>query len=787
MSYIGNADPRLLYPDNVRDDLIPNPPQSLFNLSQEVPGGYEGNVFVFKRTHKFINVIESDNIEFINSSNTIVCSDSIQSSIIQSSVKVGDFIRLSGSSVSQNNSIFEVLSISYSNPNITIELNNPIIDEYGENITIELSKDGFWETLQPEVDYVITGTGSNLNKQIQLSTHLNEEDVCYVIHKGSATYNFVPSPRTVGPEQLQENLRNFFVDRFIGDGSETVFELSEEPVNTKSIVVTVDGEFVDGDDTMNIPPFTGEWFLDSNPPSGLPRPTSVAGNFLTFTTPPANGASIRVLHLGFSTVSRRAALSDGQVGSVPPASIGTTELLNSSVTNPKLAVNSVSTSNIINDSVNGDKILLNNNQTLNSRNTGGTEIGILKLDNGDNTDVISPNKLFLSTDGTKTIDVSSTSLTPLKTDYDIGSSTHKFRDGYFSGDINVDGNINGAYIDNLLNLINDLEDKINDLNNNRSSFDSLTPSGVMLPFAGSTEPSGWLFCHGQSLDTSTYPDLFASIGYTWGGSGSNFNLPDTRQRFILGKATSGEGSVLGSKGGVSVTGSSPSIGHNHTMSHTHNLSVSGNLPNHSHTSGSYLVNIEPHSHTIPPHSHSMAHVHNIPPHYHSIDKNLTLRIPGSTNDLPSNTFVPPHLNNSNSNPSTTPSSPRFVFGRGEPGYISYDLILNADFYDNTPSQTNRWFSKSPGTKESVSARTGNDLTINGDSTFQTTGPTPINTGSASLTTNPGGEQTSNVSGNSGNIVTPTPITLSGTTSSISSSTTGESSPPWVSVNYIIKV
>jgi microcystin-dependent protein len=43
-------------------------------------------------------------------------------------------------------------------------------------------------------------------------------------------------------------------------------------------------------------------------------------------------------------------------------------------------------------------------------------------------------------------------------------------------------------------------------------------------------PSGWELCEGQSLDTAVYPDLFAVIGYTYGGSGSTFNLPDLRGR-----------------------------------------------------------------------------------------------------------------------------------------------------------------------------------------------------------------------------------------------------------------
>lgn len=38
-------------------------------------------------------------------------------------------------------------------------------------------------------------------------------------------------------------------------------------------------------------------------------------------------------------------------------------------------------------------------------------------------------------------------------------------------------------------------------------------------------PFGWMVCDGTRLSTSTYPDLFAILGYSWGGSGTTFRLP----------------------------------------------------------------------------------------------------------------------------------------------------------------------------------------------------------------------------------------------------------------------
>lgn len=51
------------------------------------------------------------------------------------------------------------------------------------------------------------------------------------------------------------------------------------------------------------------------------------------------------------------------------------------------------------------------------------------------------------------------------------------------------------------------------------------PVGAIMWFAGSAAPAGWLACNGASYTTSIYPTLYAVIGYTFGGSGVNFNVP----------------------------------------------------------------------------------------------------------------------------------------------------------------------------------------------------------------------------------------------------------------------
>lgn len=60
------------------------------------------------------------------------------------------------------------------------------------------------------------------------------------------------------------------------------------------------------------------------------------------------------------------------------------------------------------------------------------------------------------------------------------------------------------------------------------------PAGAVAHFAMNTAPTGWLKANGASLSTTTYAALFAVIGYTFGGSGASFSLPDLRGEFVRG-------------------------------------------------------------------------------------------------------------------------------------------------------------------------------------------------------------------------------------------------------------
>lgn len=103
------------------------------------------------------------------------------------------------------------------------------------------------------------------------------------------------------------------------------------------------------------------------------------------------------------------------------------------------------------------------------------------------------------------------------------------------------------------------------------------PVGVGMDYWGNTAPTGWLFADGSAISRTTYADLFAVMGVSFGaGDGSTtFNLPDKRGRVSVGKGTHSSVDTLGENDGVTVTNRRPHHRHTTSGGHVHTFQVFG--------------------------------------------------------------------------------------------------------------------------------------------------------------------------------------------------------------------
>jgi microcystin-dependent protein len=110
------------------------------------------------------------------------------------------------------------------------------------------------------------------------------------------------------------------------------------------------------------------------------------------------------------------------------------------------------------------------------------------------------------------------------------------------------------------------------------------------PFSSSTylNSRGYFACGGALINTADYPDLFAAIGYSWGGSGGQFRLPNLNDgRYLRGADPTGNSGDTG-------TYQDPMLlSHTHTATSTdagHVHEISGTGPNANGGGNGWLVN-----------------------------------------------------------------------------------------------------------------------------------------------------------------------------------------------------
>jgi microcystin-dependent protein len=103
------------------------------------------------------------------------------------------------------------------------------------------------------------------------------------------------------------------------------------------------------------------------------------------------------------------------------------------------------------------------------------------------------------------------------------------------------------------------------------------PTATIVPWTDSSVPTGFLECDGSAVSRTTYADLFAIIGTTYGsGNGSTtFDLPDLQDNVAVGKsgtkalATTGGANTVTSTGNVGGSTANATLATSQLASHNH--------------------------------------------------------------------------------------------------------------------------------------------------------------------------------------------------------------------------
>lgn len=128
-------------------------------------------------------------------------------------------------------------------------------------------------------------------------------------------------------------------------------------------------------------------------------------------------------------------------------------------------------------------------------------------------------------------------------------------------------------------LVDDFRNQFQALLDDFYSPDDMTPVGTIVAFPSTSPPSAkWLYCDGQLLAQSAYPELYALIGnfYTVPPDANNFRIPNLKFKFIRGSgdALTVPGTGIGADTHQLSIAELPA--HTHTIAHTHTVSASDN-------------------------------------------------------------------------------------------------------------------------------------------------------------------------------------------------------------------
>jgi hypothetical protein len=125
---------------------------------------------------------------------------------------------------------------------------------------------------------------------------------------------------------------------------------------------------------------------------------------------------------------------------------------------------------------------------------------------------------------------------------------------------------------------------------------STMPSGtIKMLISNVSPPAGFLPCNGALYAGTEYPSLFNAIGYTYGGSGSSFNVPNMESYFPIG----GNGTTAGCSTSNYATG-------NGTSGATNTYATTSNFGGATTALAPVMTQAPPHIHAIndPGHQHT---------------------------------------------------------------------------------------------------------------------------------------------------------------------------------------
>jgi len=154
-----------------------------------------------------------------------------------------------------------------------------------------------------------------------------------------------------------------------------------------------------------------------------------------------------------------------------------------------------------------------------------------------------------------------------------------------SGTLTTDGlaTFNGGLVSTTGPLQIDASGTVTSTTDIFSNTNTLVPpAGSIMMYAGTLAPGGWLMCDGGSYSKVTYARLFSVIGTDYGGSLTEFMVPDVRSRVPIG-AGFGTGLTpynLAQQGGVETV----TLDTNQIPAHSHTATSTATVtdPGHAH-------------------------------------------------------------------------------------------------------------------------------------------------------------------------------------------------------------